>query len=284
VHVVFALVGGLIYLLGGLILKFMGAGADSRNPVAGYRTPRSMKSPESWVAANRYAAKAFFAAGAGILLFGMVLWWKPLPQYNELVILALILLSPVAIILATESHLKRRFDEDGTARPEPLGSAGDAGEAKKMPYSRLEWLLEAASLLLILLGAIVSMSSWRQLPDLVPRHYDYRGVVDAWGGKGSLAALPVVNALLYLALTLVRIFVPAHSGKEMPRRSLILGMELIAWLKATTAGIFTYLTWSTVQIALGRAEALSPLFLPLSAGFYLVILAVYVVLILRGKS
>jgi len=70
----------------------------------------------------------------------------------------------------------------------------------------------------------------------------------------------------------------------MPRRSLILSMEMIAWLKASTVGIFTYLTWSTVQIALDQAEALSPLFLPLAAGFYLVILLVYVVLILRRSS
>jgi len=288
-HAVSALVFGLIFLLSGLILKYLSANEKSRNPVAGYRTPRSMKSPETWVAANRYAAKAFFAAGAGILLIGAALWWKPLPKYNEFVILAMMFLSLVIIVLATESYLKRRFDEQGAPRTLSLGNtarsqsgrADSEGKAEKIPYTRLEWLLEALSILLFILVAILLIARWPQLPDQVPRHYNFRGVVDAWGGKRSLAALPVISALLYLVLTLVRVLVPLHSPKGMPRRSLILSMEMIAWLKASTVGIFTYLTWSTVQIALDQAEALSPLFLPLAAGFYLVILLVYVDLILR---
>ena len=38
-HAVSALVFGLIFLLSGLILKYLSANEKSRNPVAGYRTP-----------------------------------------------------------------------------------------------------------------------------------------------------------------------------------------------------------------------------------------------------
>lgn len=190
-HAVSALVFGLIFLLSGLILKYLSANEKSRNPVAGYRTPRSMKSPETWVAANRYAAKAFFAAGAGILLIGAALWWKPLPKYNEFVILAMMFLSLVIIVLATESYLKRRFDEQGAPRTLSLGNtarsqsgrADSEGKAEKIPYTRLEWLLEALSILLFILVAILLIARWPQLPDQVPRHYNFRGVVDAWGGE-----------------------------------------------------------------------------------------------------
>lgn len=285
-----ALVTGLIFLFSGFLLKALGAGGRSRNPVAGYRSAWSMKSPETWIAANRYAAKAFNVAGAVILLIGAVLCWKPLPRYNEFVILGLIFIGLAIIVLTTEKYLKRHFNADGTPRTLPQSNIagshpGPAGvkRAGKTRYSRLEYLLEIISVTGIILGAGLLIYYWPQLPDLVPRHYNFRGVVDAWGSRGTVPALSIVNVLLYLFLTLLRIFVPSHTGESSSRRSLILSMELIAWVKAWTVGIFTYLTWSTVEIALGRAAALSPIFLPLVVGLSLVIVAVYCVLILRDR-
>jgi uncharacterized membrane protein len=285
-----ALVTGLIFLFSGFLLKALGAGGRSRNPVAGYRSAWSMKSPETWIAANRYAAKAFNVAGAVILLIGAVLWWKPLPRYNEFIILGLMFIGLAIIVLTTENYLKRHFNADGTPRTLPQSNIagshpGPAGVKRsgKLPYSRLEYLLEIISVTGIILGAGLLIYYWPQLPDLVPRHYNFQGVVDAWGSRGTVPALPIVNVLLYLFLTLLRIFVPSHTGSS-PRRSLILSMELLAWVKAWTVGIFTYLTWSTVEIALGRVAALSPIFLPLVVGLSLVIVAVYCVLILRGEG
>ena len=286
-----ALVTGLIFLFSGFLLKALGASGRSRNPVAGYRSAWSMKSPETWIAANRYAAKAFNVAGAIILLIGAVLWWKPLPRYNEFVILGLLFIALMIIVPATEVYLRRHFNADGTPKTLPQSEIasshpGPAGvkRAGKIRYSRLEYLLETLSIAGIILGVGLLIYSWPQLPDLVPRHYNFQGVVDAWGGKGTVPALLIVNVLLYLVLTLMRIFIPLYSGESTPRRSLILSMELIAWVKAWAVGIFTYLAWSTVEIALNRATALSPVFLPLVVGLSLAIVAVYCVLILRGEG
>ena len=291
-YVLFALFMGLILFGSGALLQAMGAGGKSRNPVVGYRTARSMKSPETWIAANRYAAKASYIAGAAILLIGALLWWRPLPEYNEMVITGALLVSLAGVILATETYLKRHFNADGTPKAIPPGEmdepapalAVEVKRAGKLPYSRLEYLLEIISLTGVILGAILLLHHWPQLPGLVPRHYDFQGVVDAWGGKGSVLALPITNVLLYLVLTLMRIFIPSYSGNSSSRRSLILSMELLAWVKAWTVWTFTYLTWSTVEIALERAAALSPVFLPLVMVTGLVIIAIYCILIIRVKN
>lgn len=289
----FALCTGLIFFGCGALLQAMGVSGKSRNPVAGYRTARSMKSPETWIAANRYSARASYIVGAAILLIGALLWWRPLPGYNELVILGALLVGLAIIIIATEAYLKHQFNADGTPKTEPSGDTADsppgpaaAGEkrAGKIPYSRLEYLLEIISVTGVILGAALLLYHWPQLPDLVPRHYDFKGVVDAWGGKGTAQALPIINLLLYLFLTLLRIFVPPYSGGGASRRTLILGLELLTWVKAWTVGIFTYLTWGTVEIALGRAAALSPFFLPLVIGFSLAITVIYCIRIIRAQK
>ena len=225
-HTVLALIIGLIFLACGLLLKYLGASGKSLNPVAGYRTARSMKSPEAWMAANRYAAKAFSLAGVIVPAAGAILWWKPLPQFfNEYIIVGLCIIAPVIIILATESYLKQHFNDDGTPKGISPGVTGrpapdDGAEAKpagKLPYSWLEYLLELLAAGGLIFSAVMLARYWPQLPALIPRHFDFRGTVDAWGGKGSLVALLITNFLLYLFLTLSRIFLPVYAAKALRR-------------------------------------------------------------------
>lgn len=89
----------------------------------------------------------------------------------------------------------------------------------KISYNRWEYLLEAVSATAVVAGVALLIYYWPQLPELVPRHYDFQGTVDAWGGKGIIAALPLLNLLLYLLLTLTRIFGPALSKEGSSPRA-----------------------------------------------------------------
>lgn len=283
---------GTVFVFSGVLLKALGSSGKSRNPVAGYRTPRSMKSPESWIAANRYAAKCFNAAGIVIIFSGVCLWWKPLPQsYNEIVILIITFAGIAISLVATESYLKRHFNRDGrpqtgqpvnNEKPSPRIEAEVKG-AGKIPFSRLDYLLEIASLSVIVLGIFLLIYFWPQLPEQVPRHFNLQGVVDGWGGKGAVLVFPILNVLLYLSLSLARFFTPLFSPARDSawRRTLRLSLDLIAWLKAWTALFFTCFLWATLEIALGRTAAVSPLFFPLALGINLAIIATYTALILR---
>lgn len=151
----------------------------------------------------------------------------------------------------------------------------------KIPYTRIEYLLEIVSIAGVALAAAMLICHWAQLPDLIPRHYGLLGEVDAWGGKGTLPALPIVNFVLYLSLTLLRVFAPAYTKPGASRRALALSMELLTWVKTWTAVTFAYLTWGTVEIALGRATSLSPVLMPLFLILNLATVAVYCVLIFR---
>lgn len=154
----------------------------------------------------------------------------------------------------------------------------------KLRYSRIEFLLEIAAAAAILTGGILLLKYWNQLPPVAPRHFDLRGTPDAWGGKGMVSALFITNLLLYSLLTLTRVCGPRFSKKGSSILSLNLAMELLTWTKAAVAVSFTYLLWSMIAIALGRAASLSPLFMPLFIGLTLAVVGLYTVLIFRAEK
>lgn len=283
---------GLVFVFSGVLLKALGSSGKSRNPVAGYRTSRSMKSPESWIAANRHAAKYFTATGVVIILSGLLLWWKPLPQfYNEVVIIGIMFAGIATSLVATESYLKRNFNRDGS--PKTGQSVNDktpfprvspkAKETRRIPFSQLDYLLEVISLAVNILGIFLLIYSWPQLPEQVPRHFNFQGMVDGWGTKQTALVFPILNILIYLSLSLIRFFAPAlyPARDSTSQRILRLSIDLIAWLKAWTACFFTCFFWGTIEIALGRLDALSSLFLPLALVVNLAIIVIYTSLILR---
>ena len=68
----------------------------------------------------------------------------------------------------------------------------------------------------------------------------------------------IANQLLYLLLTLIRLFGPRYAGPGTLRLSTIRALKLLGWIKAAMAVSFTYLAWSIIEIALGRATTLPP--------------------------
>ncbi|HHX88006.1 MAG TPA: DUF1648 domain-containing protein [Firmicutes bacterium] len=292
ISLLIALSVGAVFVFSGVLLKALGSSGKSRNPVAGYRTPRSMKSPESWIAANHYAAKCFTVAGIVIIFSGVCLWWKPLPQsYNEIIILVITIAGIAISLVATESYLKRHFNRDGRPqtgqpvsdeKPSPRTEAEVKGSGK-IPFSRLDYLLEIASLSGIILGIFLLIYFWPQLPEQVPRHFNFQGAVDSWGDKRITLIFPTLNVLFNISLSVIRFFTPVFflAQERAEQRTLRLSLDLIALLKTWTARFFTCFLWATLEIALGRTAALPPLFIPLALGINLAIIATYTALILR---
>ncbi len=82
----------------------------------GYRTERSMKSQDSWDAANRYAAGLMIFLGFDLALTGAVIYWL-FPELDKeiysLISIALMIIAGVILLFLTEKHLKKNFDEHG---------------------------------------------------------------------------------------------------------------------------------------------------------------------------
>jgi uncharacterized membrane protein len=90
--------GGLAVLAVGLIIKYSHV---RRNYWLGYRTPRSMKSPDHWQFANQRMARYAMAIGVVSVLTGIVCWYyKADSIYVMLFTLSLLLATIIEIEIA----------------------------------------------------------------------------------------------------------------------------------------------------------------------------------------
>lgn len=149
-----------------------------------------------------------------------------------------------------------------------------------LPYAPQDLALEAVAMGGLLLTIGMLLLFWSSLPPLIPTHFGVSGQVDTWGDKRTLLILPAASLILYLTLTIVSRYphrfnyfwsITAQNAREQYR----LARSLLAWLKAETIILFAYLGWMIIRIALGQAQGLAFLFLPVvlvmifsTSGFY----------------
>jgi uncharacterized membrane protein len=149
-----------------------------------------------------------------------------------------------------------------------------------VPRNRLDWVLEAFSAVCVIAPFVWLALVWDQLPARVPRHFGPSGAPNAWGDKSGLLTLPVVGIVGYALLSAAAryqglINVPMDVNREDPAvRSLLQSMVIV--IKLSMMLLFGYITWGSVQTALGKTHGLGLWFLPftllsslLPLGYYL---------------
>jgi uncharacterized membrane protein len=132
----------------------------------------------------------------------------------------------------------------------------------------LDWSFEAVSLAALLGTLAFAAWHWGDLPAKVPQHFGVSGKPDSWGGKAILAILPLTSLIVYFGLTLASryqqlINLPSSADRERPEvRQLLL--TFVTVVKAEVTVLLFYITWATVETALGRANGLGKLLAPLT--------------------
>jgi uncharacterized membrane protein len=150
-----------------------------------------------------------------------------------------------------------------------------------IPATPTEKVLGILAAVGVMLTWIIVASAWPNLPQLVPTHFGLNGKADATGPAWTVWILPVVQLLLATLLTVVKRYpqsfnylwaiTPKNAGRQY-----LLARMLIGWLCLEMVSLFAYLSWQTIQTALGSSVGLGLWFLPiillvltLTIGFYL---------------
>ena len=131
-------------------------------------------------------------------------------------------------------------------------------------------------------GTIVYLfSSWTIIPSEIPAHYNAVGEVDRWGGKGEILILPITALLMWVGMTVLEKFPHVYNymnlTKDNARAQYLNGRLLINVLKNEFVLLFSYITWKSIQIAIGENDSLGVWFLPVflliifgSMGYFIV--------------
>jgi len=120
--------------------------------------------------------------------------------------------------------------------------------------------------LIILIG--LPLYYYNELPETVPRHFGANGKPDAYSGKGIIWTLPVIGFAMYFGLIWLNKYphifnYPQKVTQENAKRLYATGKRMIRTLNTLITWIFAYITYSTIQVALGNQSGLGTWFLPI---------------------
>jgi uncharacterized membrane protein len=132
-----------------------------------------------------------------------------------------------------------------------------------------DWLFETVGLIGITFTVVLVISSYSDLPDTIPRHYNASGQPDGFSGKSILFVLPAVTIVTYIIMTIALRFphmfnYPFEITEENAERQYKNQILMVRVLKTFTVIIFGYLTYATIQNGLGKMQGLGTWFTPVT--------------------
>jgi Protein of unknown function (DUF1648) len=121
-------------------------------------------------------------------------------------------------------------------------------------------LIDALSVVFLILGWWIALSVYPRLPEKVPVHFGLTGEAERWGGRWMIFLVPLVGTVVLALNYWMFEYLSPGSPKPIPpqmRTPLhLLFLELSV--------MFTYITWRMSEVAFGRAKGLGGWFLPVT--------------------
>ena len=114
-------------------------------------------------------------------------------------------------------------------------------------------------------------TSYSNLPDTIPTHFNAAGEADGFGRKASIFGLPVIATLLYIGLTLLNrvphsFNFPTPVTQDNALRQYTNATRMIRYLKLILVVVFGGISFQTIQQANGETDGLGVWFLPVTLG------------------
>lgn len=151
--------------------------------------------------------------------------------------------------------------------------------------TKLEKVLFTMSILGLIAMFIYVMLIWSELPETIPRHFNFKGEPDGFGGKGFILVLPFTALGIFILTTLLSQIpdafnYPYNVTEEQKQRLYIHWRICLSWLQTQMIYFFLYGVWRTAQVAFGKADGLGIYALSL---FLVVVLGTTIYFAVRGK-
>lgn len=122
-------------------------------------------------------------------------------------------------------------------------------------------VLEIITLMVLVAMVLTILIAWRELPEEVPVHYNFKGIADGWGSKNTLLVIPIIGVVMVVGIFILSRLpklwnMAVTPGKNTKEQLYTSTKNMIACLNLEVSLVFFYLTYSMDQ------STLSPYFLP----------------------
>jgi len=136
-----------------------------------------------------------------------------------------------------------------------------------IPKSAFQKIFDIITMIVFAAGIVHLFVVWGQLPDQVPAHYNAAGEVNRRGSKWELILLPIIAAFLAIFMTFLEKHPEWHNYMNLNENNIEFQYKnsilLLNVIKNECVLLFVFVDYNIVQVALGKAESLGILFLPI---------------------
>lgn len=137
-----------------------------------------------------------------------------------------------------------------------------------IPLDPFDKFMEAIGLVALVVLVLLPIFNYNSLPDHIPIHFNAAGIVDGYGDKNGIWALPAVGLVLYLGMTYLnrypQIFnYPINITTENAKSQYRIATKMIRVLKTIIAIAFAYIVYASIRNAMGHNNGLGAYFLPI---------------------
>lgn len=129
---------------------------------------------------------------------------------------------------------------------------------------------------------VLTITSYTNLPDTIPIHYNSAGYADGFGGKATILTLPLIATILFIGMTILNKFphifnYPTNITADNAFRQYTNATRLIRYLKFTIVIIFGLIELRTIRNVNGQTNGLGIWFFPLTIGLIFIPLTYFVI-------
>lgn len=127
----------------------------------------------------------------------------------------------------------------------------------KIELDLFDKIIEGIGVLGVLLLIGLPVYYYGDLSSIIPKHYGLNGEPDGFSGKGTIWILPFSGLIIYTGMAVLNkhphIFnYPRKITAENAERLYRLANRMIRFLNTEIVCIFSYMTYATIQNALGK--------------------------------
>ena len=128
-----------------------------------------------------------------------------------------------------------------------------------LPKEPIDNYLDIAGWISVALLFGVTFYYYGDLPEQIPRHFNIKGEPDAWGHKDSIWTFPILGISLFLIMFFLNKFphlfnFPEKITPENAEKNYRKVTRVMRWVNLGTVLLFLFITFQTIQTALGHAE------------------------------
>ena len=128
----------------------------------------------------------------------------------------------------------------------------------EIELTKTDKILEIVIWTFLLIIWLISIISYKTLPDKIPTHFNIDGIADNFGDKSEIFTLPFIATFLIIGLTILNKYLNSSNmlNKRNNLKNYKIPMRIVRFLKIAILIIFGMIILHTIEIAKNHSKGL----------------------------